>query len=142
MMDSEIINFAIGKKLEQLNHLVSHYENSYLPELKSATGMSQSEHLKIAKENLNEFKVSVNDYRKSDHSQYLGITGNELLNLVRLYAIEQRELADEWADSNIFIKWRALRRCVFAIKLLVKMKPELEVYSNHWLSSRVKIKLA
>jgi len=140
-MNKELINFAISNKIAQLKNRVSYYENGYYPELKECTGFSQYEHLEIAKSKLAEFIVDVSDYRKTLNVQYLGFSKTETANYLRLYAIEQREQANDFKDSNVYIKVRSLRNCINALNELKTLIPELNIYSNHWLSLRKPISL-
>jgi len=141
-MDKDIINFIITEKMGHLNRIVSHYKDSYLPDIYEYTGGNQQQHLESAKENLQRFKVNVNDFRETENFILLGITKTEQANYLRLYAIEQREQAEDWKGCNVFIYIRSLRNCIKAIQLLKGLYPELEIYSNKFLSSRNKINLA
>ena len=140
-MDKELIAFMISKKIEALKAIVSYYDNGFYPELRELTGSDQYTHRDRAQKKLDDFLVDVNDCRVSGHTSYLKFTDTERANYLRVYAIEQRELADTWADSNVFIKWRSLRRCITALNMLKEMLPDLGIYSNHWLASRNIIKL-
>lgn len=134
-MNKDLISFSISQKLKGLINKVKHYEQSYLPELREYTGFTQHEHLDMAKEELERFRVGVNDYNLTGNELFLDFTPTEKANYIRLYAIEQREMAADYS-SNPYIKVRALRRCVFALTELKRLVPELDVYSNHWLASR------
>lgn len=140
-MKKELISFCIAKKLEALRAKIHYYQTAFLPEIRDYTGSSQSEHLERAKKALEEFKIAINDYKESGQESYLNLSENEKANYIRVYAIEQREQARNWADSNIFIKWRSLRNAVIATNELKGMLPQLNIYSNHWLCSRTKISL-
>jgi len=140
MYSKEIVNFAIQKKLEHLAFNVNYYKTAFLPDIYEHSGRSQAEHLESAKERLEAFKLDVQDYRKSEHFQYLELTERDMANYIRMYAIEQREQAQDYSENH-FIKWRCLRNCVAALNKLKEMLPELSIYSNHWLAGRNQITL-
>ena len=129
-MNTYLKNRFIAFKIQELIQAVRHYQNGYFPELKDYTGLSQAEHLEIAEKALREFDRETWQPTKQEKANYL-----------RAIAIETREEAGAFRDSNIFIKWDALRRCVHCIQELRKLYPELNIYTNHWLSLRKPIKL-
>ena len=139
-MKATIKYFIIQKKTEALRAVVTYYETNHLPDLIETTGRSQAERLNSAREDVNSFKVDVNDYRHHKRFDLLDISKSEMSNYIRLYAIEARETANNF-PSNPLIKWMFYRQAIDAIHELKSLLPELEVYSNNFLSSRVKISL-
>ena len=129
-MNTHIRNRFIAFKIQELKQVVDYYQNGYFPELKDYTGLSQAEHLEMAKKALRDFDRETWQPTKQEKANYL-----------RRIAIEARREADAFVDSNIFIKWRRLRVCVYCIQELRKLYPELDIYSNHWLSLAKPIKL-
>ena len=129
-MNTYLKNRFIAFKIQELIETVRHYQNGYFPELKEHTGFSQEERLEMAKKALRDFDRETWQPTKQEKANYL-----------RRIAIEARREADAFVDSNIFIKWRRLRVCVYCIQELRKLYPELEIYTNHWLSLREPIKL-
>jgi hypothetical protein len=140
-MNSELINFCIQKKMENQQMVIRYYRDGYFPELRECTGSSQEEYIERAERAVDDFRICVLDYRKTGHFQYLKFTKSELLNYIRLYAIEQRELAEQWTGANVYIEMRALRTCVTAVKTLKELEPKLRIYSNSWIAKRTKIHL-
>ena len=129
-MNTYLKNRFTAFKVQELIATVRHYENGYFPELKEHTGFTQAERLEVAKKALRDFDRETWQPTKQEKANYL-----------RGIAIEAREEADAFRDSNVYVKWDALRRCIHCIKELKKLYPELEIYSNHWLSLRKPIKL-
>jgi hypothetical protein len=138
-MKTEIKVFCVAEKIATLKNRVSYYQNNYLPEIESYTGSNQFQHLDRAKKDLDDFLDSYK-WNKLD-ATFEALTLNEKANFIRLYAIKAREQADNFKDSNLWIKWRELRACVAACNELRGLIPQLKLYSNHWLSIRKPIAL-
>lgn len=136
----EIQFFIIGSKLKSLNKVVEYYKNSFLPDIYDYSGRSQQQHYESALKKLNEFHRDVKDFKKHGRFDLLKIGENEMLNYVRLFAIQKREQADDF-KYNPLIKIPNLKKCIKALNLLKQLKPQLEIYSNHWLSTRNEILL-
>ena len=137
---NEIKVFIIAKKIEGLSNLVKYYETAFLPESYEYTGTTQSQKLERAKQDLESFKVDLLHYREHKRFDLLDITKSEMMNYLRLFAIEKLEQANDF-KGNPFIVGRALRACIKAIQELIKLEPRLEIYSNKFLASRTVIKL-
>jgi hypothetical protein len=136
----EIQFFIIGSKLQSLNKVVEYYKNSFLPDIYDYSGRSQQQHYESALKKLNEFHRDVKDFKKHGRFDLLKIEKTEMLNYVRLFAIQKREQADDF-KYNPLIKIPNLKKCIKALNLLKQLKPQLEIYSNHWLSTRNEILL-
>ena len=136
----EIQFFIIGSKLQSLNKVVEYYKNSFLPDIYDYSGRSQQQHYESALKKLNEFHRDVKDFKKHGRFDLLKIGETEMLNYVRLFAIQKREQADDF-KYNPLIKIPNLKKCIKALNLLKQLKPQLEIYSNHWLSTRNEILL-
>jgi hypothetical protein len=136
----EIQFFIIGSKLKSLNKVVEYYKNSFLPDIYDYSGRSQQQHYESALKKLNEFHRDVKDFKKHGRFDLLKIGETEMLNYVRLFAIQKREQADDF-KYNPLIKIPNLKKCIKALNLLKQLKPQLEIYSNHWLSTRNEILL-
>ena len=142
-LDKTLQWHVIGQKLQQLSNVVSHYENSYLPDLYHHTGRTQAECLHRAKEELQAFRASVNDFRVTGHWQYVEaeISKSELCNYLRCYAIEMREHAENWSE-NVLIVMRSLRECMRVIAKLKNLLPEIDCYNNRTIASRTRIRIS
>jgi hypothetical protein len=136
----EIQFFIIDSKLKSLNKVVEYYESSFLPDIYDYSGRSQQQHYESALKKLNEFHRDVKDFKKHGRFDLLKIGETEMLNCVRLFAIQKREQADDF-KCNPLIKIPNLKKCIKALNLLKQLKPQLEIYSNHWLSTRNEILL-
>jgi hypothetical protein len=136
----EIQFFIIGSKLKSLNKVVEYYKNSFLPDIYDYSGRSQQQHYESALKKLNEFERDVKDFKKHGRFDLLKIGETEMLNYVRLFAIQKREQADDF-KYNPLVKIPNLKKCIKALNLLKQLKPQLEIYSNHWLSTRNEILL-
>jgi hypothetical protein len=136
----EIQFFIIGSKLKSLNKVVEYYKNSFLPDIYDYSGRSQQQHYESALKKLNEFHRDVKDFKKHGRFDLLKIGETEMLNYVRLFAIQKREQADDF-KYNPLIKIPNLKKCIKALNILKQLKPQLEIYSNHWLSTRNEILL-
>ena len=139
-MTTELKNNIISYKMQSLQREVDYYMNTFIPDSKEHTGWTQSQLLQQAKEKVERFKIDLIHYREHKRFDLLDIKDYEQLNFIRLYAVEQRDLASDFKD-NPYIKVKALRNCVKAIKEMIKIEPRLEVFSNHWLASRNEIKI-
>jgi hypothetical protein len=136
ILTPEIKTFIINYKMDSLRNTVNYYKSNYLPELKSLTGYDKAEHIERANEKLNNFYIDVQYYNKSKNFDYLtDIQENDILQSLRLYAVTQKEQAEDFKD-NIYIVGRCLRESVKAINILKEYKPQLKIYSNKYLASR------
>jgi len=127
-MKTYLKNRFTAFKVQELMQTVRYYENGYFPELKEHRGFSQAELLEMAKKSLRDFD-----------SESWQPTKQEKANYLRRIAIEAREEADTCSDVGI--KWGALRTCIRCIQELRQLYPELNIYTNHWLSLAKPIKL-
>ena len=139
-VDKEIQFFIIGAKLKSLNEIVNYYKNAYLPDIYEYTGNTQQKHYERALQKLNDFHRNVKDFGNHGRFDLLEIGEAEMLNYIRLFAIQKREQADDF-KHNPLIKIPSLKKCIEALNLLKQLKPQLEIYSNHWLSTRNAISL-
>jgi hypothetical protein len=139
-MNKEIQSYIIAKVLEAKAETVTYYKNGYFPELYEYTGTDQSGHLQRAKDSLEQFKTDLLHYRENGRFDLLDISKTERANYIRLYAIEQREIAEDFSE-NPYIKIQSLKRCINACKLLIEFYPVLSQYSFRFLASRQKISL-
>lgn len=128
-----LINF----RLNCLDSSIYYYENSFLPELKNTCGYTQGDKLRRLKE---ERKKLLQDLRSDTKLKYLDFSKSEILNFLRLEAIQQREKADDF-KHNPLIKIPSLKKAVKNAQLLIQIEPKLEIYSLHWLTSRNPIKI-
>lgn len=122
----------VAFKIDLLKTKVSYYKNSFLPDYKEYSGISQGEALSRAEEELENF---IYDHRTTEEVKYLNLTSSEILNCIRVYAIENRQTAIDFSD-NVFLKIRSLRKTVKACQLLIELEPRLNMYSFHWLAGR------
>lgn len=129
-MNTHIRNRFTAFKVEELRQKVRYYQNGNFPELKEHTGCTQAELLEMAEKALRNFDRESWQPTKQEKANYL-----------RRIAIETREDADAFKDSDACAKWGALRVCVYCIQELRKLYPELNIYTNHWLSLAKPIKL-
>jgi len=125
-------NELIAFKLEMLNNVVTYYTESFLPELKEYTGTSQSEALRRAEAEKENF---LRDVRTKTPLKYLDISKSEILDFLRRGAIEERERAIDH-DYNIYIVMRSLRKAVIYINVLKQIEPKLEMYATKYLCKR------
>lgn len=139
-MNKEIQVYIISKVLEAKDNVVTYYKEGYFPELYEYTGTDQNGHLQRAIDALEQFKIDVRDYNQNGRFDLLNISKQEQANYIRLYAIEQREMAHDFS-GNPYIKIPSLKRCVNACRLLIDFYPVLEQYSYRFLASRKEISL-
>jgi hypothetical protein len=139
-INKEIENFIIRQKVAALTDLINFYKTAFLPGMYDYSGITQPQALIRAEENKKAFLLDIKDYSKTGRFDLLEISESEILNYIRLYAVEQREKAQDF-NLNPYIKIPSLKNCIIACKKLIELKPELNIYSLHWLSSRNIIKL-
>lgn len=131
-MTNEIKSSIISSKMQAMQNYLHYLKNSYLPELKEQ-GTSQQSEIEKEKNRIEKFKIDIQHYNKHKRFNLLDISKHEQANYIRMYAIEQRQKARDFSQ-NTFIVVSSLRKCIAAIQILKTMYPQLEIYSNHWLS--------
>ncbi|WP_412464179.1 hypothetical protein [Flavobacterium mekongense] len=119
----------IAFKIDLLRASVNYYKNSFLPDFREYSPISQNEALTRAEEKLAEF---IRDSRQQTPIKYMGFQRSEILNCLRSNAIKERQTAVDH-NQNPFIVIRCLKRAVNLANLLKKLEPQLEIYSNKWL---------
>tara|TARA_R110000772_G_scaffold46279_5_gene105700 strand:+ start:1915 stop:2313 length:399 start_codon:yes stop_codon:yes gene_type:complete len=119
-------SFALRLQTE----VVEYWENKHDPELKHNTGRSTYERAEEAREKLKNMETDL----------LPDVTKEFFANYLRKEAIEARRTANDF-PGNPWIKWGQLRRVIELLKDLKTLIPDLEIYSNHWLSLPKKISL-
>lgn len=128
-MKKQFENAVISYKLQSLQAIVDYYKNAYLPELYSTTGRTRESHLQSAMEDLDNFRRDVNDYQSNGYFEALNIPPYEKASYLRAYLIELYNEANDF-NSNPYIWVRNLRLCILLKIEILKLYPQLEVYSN------------
>lgn len=119
----------ISYKLKSLSAMVDYYKNAYLPDLYHYTGRSKQDCLESAIEELERFQTDVKDYNINRDFDVLDIPPYEKANYIRAYLIELYNEATDFS-SNPYIWVRNLRNCILLKQEILKLYPQLEVYSN------------
>ena len=136
-MNKTLQSQVISRHIQTLNAKVRYYENLYDPESKHNHGFSTQEYAERARKELEDFKDSVK-YLSFDK---LDISRSNKANYLRAYAIECYDMARDFSE-NAYLVMRRLRECVEIRQELIKMYPELEIYSNRGICTRVAITIA
>lgn len=126
----------ISRHIQSLQASVDFWENYYDPEHSNHHGCSTKDRAERKREKLKSFKDDIK-YLSFDK---LPITEVEQANYLRAYAIECYDTAHDFSD-NIYIVMRRLRECVEIRQELIKLYPQLEIYSNRGICTRTKIRL-
>ena len=133
-MNKSFQNQIISKHINSLRLAVDYWNNLHDPEHKHNHGFSTQERAVMAQEELDSF-LDDTKYLSFDK---LPISKSDRANYLRAYAIECYDMANDY-NENPFIVMRRLRDCVEIRQELIKLYPELEIYSNRGICTRVAI---
>lgn len=133
-MEQHLKTYIISSKIKALKGTVLFYTERTSFDFEHDV-FTKQERVQMAQEKLNSFLQDVKEYHRHGNFELLEIPKHEKAVFIRSYAIEERQKAVDF-NQNPFIVIPALKNCVKALRMLVEIYPQLNTYSNHWLSSR------